>query len=94
MDTKMTVAEALAQAEEWASSGKREWRSGGWRIVCGVLADEVHRLRHEQCFEAVAFRHRYGAGTMWFLSEMPAPPHAADHEGFEEEPLYTLKPMP
>lgn len=39
--------------------------------------------------DAVAWRYRYHAGGEWKLAKGPGAQWAADHPGFEEEPLYT-----
>ena len=45
---RMTVAEALAYADEWVRGMTFHAGSEGWRVVCKVLADEVQRL-HSSC---------------------------------------------
>ena len=41
----MTVEEALTHSDEWTKGQTFYPGAQGWRVVCAVLASEVHRLR-------------------------------------------------
>lgn len=45
MEIEMTLDEALAFADEWASGLTLYPGAQGWRVVCLLLAAEVRRLR-------------------------------------------------
>ena len=42
---KMTVADAIAFADEWSRGLTIYAGAQGWRVVCMLLADEVRRLQ-------------------------------------------------
>lgn len=64
----------------------------GWQARAALSPPAVLVEPAEQ--EPVAWRYRYHSGGAWKLATESAPQWAADHSGFEEEPLYAAPAVP